>query len=67
MNNNRLAVKYGLITLWIIIFVVCFVLIFFQGIQGWRIWAWEIVSLVNVLILYRDIKKINQNKNEAVK
>lgn len=63
MNNNRLAVKYGLITLWIIIFVVCFVLIFFQGIQGWRIWAWEIISLVNVLILYRDIKKINQNKN----
>lgn len=62
MNNNRLAVKYGLITLWIIIFVVCFVLIFFQGIQGWRIWAWEIISLVNVLILYRDIKK-NQNKN----
>lgn len=63
MKNDRLAMKYGLITLWLVVFVIWFILIFIQGIQGWEAWAWEIISLVNVLILYRDIKKINQNKN----
>lgn len=59
MKNDRLAMKYGLITLWLIVFVVWFILIFFQGIQGWNAWAWEIIALVNVLILYRDISKKN--------
>lgn len=57
-KNNQLKLKYALISIWVIIFIIYFIQIINQDAnQWWYPWIWEVVSLLNVFVLFCDIKK----------
>lgn len=56
-KNKQLKWKYALVILWSIIFIIYLIQIINQNANTWWLpWLWEVVSLINIFVLFREIK-----------
>lgn len=56
-KNKQLKWKYALVILWSIIFIIYLIQIINQNANTWWLpWMWEVVSLINIFVLFREIK-----------
>ena len=58
---NQLKWKHALIVIWCLMFIISLIKIINQNANTWWLpWMWGVVSLINVFVLFREIKKLKQ-------
>lgn len=58
---NQLKWKHDLIVIWCLMFIISLIKIINQNANTWWLpWMWGVVSLINVFVLFREIKKLKQ-------
>ena len=58
---NQLKWKHALMVIWCLMFIISLIKIINQNANTWWLpWMWGVVSLINVFVLFREIKKLKQ-------
>lgn len=59
LKNNQLIWKYVLLIMWCIIFIIYLIQIIGQKANTWWLpWLWEVASLTNICVLFKNIRTL---------